>query len=141
MKKLVVLAIVLAFGLVPVLTGSALAERKHAAKPVWHAMVANLNDMQSILGALVVFDMARVADIADQLAGREKFISTLDFLPQVVRDRHAKVGDVVVELANAARAGDDQEVSMKIGAVMAACSSCHYDIRDAERRKEMENKE
>ena len=125
----------------PVLTGSALAERKHAAKPVWHAMVANLNDMQSILGALVVFDMARVADIADQLAGREKFISTLDFLPQVVRDRHAKVGDVVVELANAARAGDDQEVSMKIGAVMAACSSCHYDIRDAERRKEMESKE
>ena len=141
MKKLIALVIVLAFGFMPVLTGSALAEKKHTAKPVWHAMVANLNDMQSILGALVVFDMARVADIADQLAGREKFISTLEFLPEEVRKRHAKVGDVVVELANAARAGDEQEVSMKIGAVMAECSSCHYNVRDAERRKEMENKE
>ena len=32
----------------------------------------------------------------------------------------------------------EQEISMKIGAVLAACSSCHYDVRDAERRKKME---
>ena len=140
MKKLVLVAIVLAFALVSVLGGTAHAEGKHAAKPVWHAMVANLGDMQSILGALAVFDMARVADIADQLAGREKFISTLEFLPQEVRDRHAKVGDIAGELAAAARADDEQGVSMKIGAVMAECSSCHYNVRDAERRKEMENK-
>lgn len=141
MKKLVMVAIVLAFGVVPVLTGTAQAEKKHAGKPVWHAMVANLGDMQSILGALAVFDMARVATIGDQLAGREKFISTLEFLPQEVRDRHAKVGVIAAELANAARAGDEQGVSMKIGAVMAECSSCHYNVRDAERRKEMEAKE
>jgi hypothetical protein len=28
---------------------------------------------------------------------------------------------------------------MKIGAVMAECSSCHYTLRDAEQRKAMEN--
>ena len=84
--------------------------------------------------------MGGVADIGDQLAGREKFISTLEFLPQVVRDRHSKVGDIAAELANAARADDEQGVSMKIGEVMAECSSCHYTLRDAERRKEMENK-
>ena len=140
MKKFVAVAIVLAFGLVPAFAGTAQAEKMHAAKPVWQGMLANLSDMQGILAALAVFDMARVATIADQLAGREKFVSTLEFLPQVIRDRHSKVGDIAAELANAARAGDEQGVSLKIGAVMAECSSCHYNLRDAERRKEMENK-
>jgi len=139
MKKLVVIAIVLAFGLVPVLAGTAQAEKKHAAKPVWQGMSANLSDMQGIMAALTVFDMARVATIADQLAAREKYVSTLDFLPEVVRNRHSKVGDIAGELATAARAGDDQEVSMKIGAVIAECSSCHYTLRDAEQRKANEN--
>ena len=66
-------------------------ERKHAAKPVWQAMVAGLNDIQSITGALVVFDMARAATIADGLVAREGFITTLD-LPKVVTDGHANVG-------------------------------------------------
>lgn len=140
MKKFIAVAIVLAFGLVPALAGTAQAEKMHAAKPVWQGMLANLSDMQGILAALTVFDMARVANIADQLAGREKFVSTLEFLPQVVRDRHSKVGDMAADMANSARAGDEQAVSVKIGAIMAECSSCHYTLRDAERRKEMENK-
>jgi hypothetical protein len=89
---------------------------------------------------LTVFDMARVAGIADQLAGREKFVSTLEFLPEVVRNRHSKIGDIAGEMANAARAGDEQEVTVKFGAIMVECSSCHYTLRDTGRRKEMENK-
>ncbi len=65
MKKLVLVAVVLAFALVPVLGGTAHAEGKHAAKPVWQGMIANLSDMQGIVAALAVFDMARVANIAD----------------------------------------------------------------------------
>ena len=71
MKKFIAVAIVLAFGLVPALAGTAQAEKMHAAKPVWQGMLANLSDMQGILAALTVFDMARVATISDQLAGRE----------------------------------------------------------------------
>ncbi|MDA0230687.1 MAG: hypothetical protein O3B21_10935 [Proteobacteria bacterium] len=107
MKKLVVIAIILAFGLVPVLAGTAQAEKKHAAKPVWQGMIANLSDVQGIMAALMVFDMARVASISDQLAAREKYVATLDFLPEVVRNRHSKIGDMAGEMATAARAGDD----------------------------------
>ena len=99
MKKFIAVAIVLAFGLVPALAETAQAEKMHAAKPVWQGMLANLSDMQGILAALTVFDMARVATISDQLAGREKFVSTLEFLPQVVRDLHSKVGDMAAEVA------------------------------------------
>jgi hypothetical protein len=106
MKKLVVIAIALAFGLVPVLAETAQAEKKHAAEPVWQGMSANLSDMQGIMAALTVFDMARVATIADQLAGREKYVSTLELLPEEMRNRHSKVGDIAGELAAAARAGD-----------------------------------
>ena len=140
MRRFIAIAIVLAFGIMPAFDGLA-AEKKHAAKPVWQAMVAGLTDMQTILGALTVFDMARVADVADQLAAREDFISTLEMLPEDVRTRHAKVRDLAKQMAEAARAGDEQGVSMKIGAVMAECSSCHYNVRDAERRKEMEKQE
>lgn len=41
-------------------------------------------------------------------------------------------------MADAARAGEDGQVATKIGEVLAACSSCHYDLRDAEARKAME---
>ena len=68
MRKLIAIAIVLAFGFMPMLSGTVQAEGKqHAAKPVWQGMIANLTDMQGIIAALLVFDMARVANIADQL--------------------------------------------------------------------------
>ena len=141
MRKLIAIAIVLAFGFMPMLSGTVQAEGKqHAAKPVWQGTIANLTDMQGIIAALLVFDMARVTDIADQLAGREKFVSTLEFLPGEVRKRHGKVGDIATELAAAASAGDENAVAMKVSAVLMECSSCYYNLRDAERRKEMENK-
>ncbi len=138
MRKIIALAVLLAFGFVPVFTGTVLAQKKHAPKGVWKGMVANLSDIQGITAALAVFDMERATMFADGLVARERFVSTIERLPEVVRKGHAKVADVAEELAAATRSGDEQMISMKIGAVLAACSSCHYDLRDAERRKKME---
>ena len=138
MRKLIAVAILMAFGFMLGLNGAVMAQKKHAPKSVWKAMVAGLNDIQSITGALAVFDMERATTIADGLVKRETFISKLDRLPEEVRKGHGKVADAAIELAAATRSGDDQEIAMKIGAVLAACSSCHYNVRDAERRKKME---
>ena len=138
MRKLVTLGAILALCLTLGFTGSVMAQKKHAPKGVWKGMLASLNDIQSITAALAVFDMERATTIADGLVKRERFVSTLERLPEAVRKGHAKVADVAEELAAATRSGDEQEISMKIGAVLAACSSCHYDLRDAERRKKME---
>ncbi len=138
MRKLIALAILLAFGFAPVLAGPALAQKKHAPKPVWGTMLANLNDIQSITAALAVFDMKRAATIADGLAAREKFVSNIARLPDAVRKGAAKVAAEAKILADAARAGDEQKMATQIGAVLAACSACHYNVRDAARRKKME---
>ena len=45
MKELVAVAIVLEIGLVPVIAGTAQAEKMHAAKPIWQGMIVNLSDM------------------------------------------------------------------------------------------------
>ncbi len=137
MRKLIAFAILMAFGFMPVFTGTVLAQKKHAPKPVWGAMVAGLNDIQSIAAALTVFDMKRASEIADGLAARETFISNIARLPDEVKKRHAKVANEAKILADAARAGDEQKMATQIGAV-ANCSACHYDVRDAERRKKME---
>ncbi len=138
MRKLIALAILTAFGFMLGLNGAVMAQKKHAPKGVWKAMVASLNDIQSITGALSVFDMERATTIADGLVKRETFISKMDRLPEAVRKGHGKVADAATELADATRSGDEQEISMKIGSVLAACSSCHYNLRDAERRKKLE---
>ncbi len=138
MRKSVALAILLAFCVTLGVTGTVMAQKKHAPKGVWKGMIANLSDIQGITAALAVFDLERATTIADGLVKRERFVSTLERLPEAVRKGHAKVADVAEELAAATRSGDEQEISMKIGAVLAACSSCHYDVRDAERRKKME---
>ena len=137
MKKSFALASALVIGLALSIAGPAIAQKKHAPKPVWTAMLAGLNDIQSITGALAVFDMTRAAEIADGLVKREEFISSIERLPQPVRDGHAKVAAAAKELVAAARAGDEQAMSTRIGGVLAACSACHYNVRDAERRKEM----
>ena len=136
-RKLFGLAILLAFGFMSVFTGTALAQKKHAPKPVWGAMVAGLNDIQGIAAALTVFDMKRAATIADGLVARETYISNIASLPDAVKKGHAKVADEAKMLADAARAGEEQKMATRIGAVLAACSACHYDLRDAERRKKM----
>ena len=138
MKKLTILAILLAFCVTLGVTGTVMAEKKHAPKGVWKGMLASLGDIQGITAALTVFDMKRATMFADGLAARERFVSNLERLPKAVRDGHAKVADVAEELAAATRSGDEQEISIKIGAVLAACSACHYNLRDAERRKKLE---
>ena len=138
MRKIIALAIFLAVSVTPGFTETVMAQKQHAPKPVWKSMLAGLNDIQSITAALAVFDMKRAADIADGLVAREIFISNLARLPDEVRKGHARVADVAKELADAARSGDEQQIAMKIGAVLAACSACHYNLRDAERRKQME---
>ena len=137
MKRSIALASALVIGLALSVTGPAIAQKKHAPKPVWTAMLAGLSDIQGITAALTVFDMKRAAEIADALVKREEFISGIEQLPQPVRDGHAKVAMAAKELAAAAHAGDEQALSAKLGGVLAACSACHYDLRDAERRKEM----
>ena len=138
MRKSIALAVLLAFGLILGINSAVMAQKKHAPKGVWKAMVASLSDIQSITGALSVFDMERATTIADELVKRETFISKMEQLPEPVRKGHAKVADAATELAAATRSGDEQAISVKIGAVLAACSACHYDLRDAERRKKME---
>ncbi len=138
MKKSIALAILVAFCVTLGVAGTAVAQKKHAPKGIWQGMIANLTDVQGITAALAVFDMKRATMFADSLAKRERFVSTLERLPEAVRKGHGKVADIAEELAAATRSGDEQEISMKIGAVLAACSSCHYNVRDAERRKKME---
>ena len=138
MKKLTTLSILLAFCVTLGVTGTVMAEKKHAPKGVWKGMLASLGDIQGITAALTVFDMKRATMFADGLVARERFVSNLERLPKAVRDGHAKVADVAEELAAATRSGDEQEISIKIGAVLAACSACHYNLRDAERRKKLE---
>ncbi len=138
MRKLIALAVLLAFGFMPVFTGTVLAQKKHAPKAVWKGMIAHLTDIQGLTAALAVFDMKRATMFADSLAARERFVSTIEQIPEADRKRYAELADIAEELAAATRAGDEQMISMNIGAVLAACSSCHYDVRDAERRKKME---
>ena len=119
------------------LNGAVIAQKKHASKGVWKGMIENLTDIQGITAALAVFDMERATMFADSLAKRERFVSTLEQIPEPVRKRYAELADIAEELAAATRAGDEQVISVKIGKVLAACSSCHYDVRDAERRKKL----
>ncbi len=138
MRKLVALGALLALCFTLGFTGSVMAQKKHAPKGVWKGMLASLNDIQSITAALTVFDMERAATFADGLVKRETFVSKMERLPQAVRDGHAKVADAARELAAATKSGDEQEISAKIGAVLGACSACHYDVRDKKRRDKME---
>ena len=93
MRKLLAVAVLMAFGFMLGLNGAVMAQKKQASKAVWKAMVASLNDIQSITGALSVFDMERATTIADGLVKRETFISKMDALPEVVRKGHGKVAD------------------------------------------------
>ena len=137
MRKIIALAILLAFCVTLGVTGTVMAQKKHAPKAVWKGMIANLTDVQGVTAALAVFDMERATMFADSLAKRERFVSTIERIPEPVRKRYAELADIAEELAAATRAGDEQAIAMKIGKVLAACSSCHYNVRDAERRKKM----
>ncbi len=138
MKRIAVLSIAMLVSTMLGFTGVAFAQKKHAPKAVWGAMVGGLNDLQSITAALMVFDMKRAAKIAEELQARETFISKIERLPEPVRKGHAKVAEAAAKLVAAANSGEEKDVASAINGVMRACSACHYDIRDAERRKKME---
>ena len=138
MRKFATFAVFLALGLALGFSGTAMAQKKQYPKAVWGAMVGGLSDIQSIAAALAVFDMKRAAEIADTLTARETYISNIEQLPDPVKKGHAAVAKVAKELGDAARSGQEAQVAAKIGEVLAACSACHYDVRDAERRKKQE---
>jgi hypothetical protein len=115
--------------------GAAVAQKKHAPKAVWGAMVAGLSDIQNITAAMMVFDMKRATKIAEELQQRETYISKIERLPESVREGHAKVAEAAAKLVAAAKAGEEQDLSNALNGVMQACNACHYDRRDAERRK------
>ncbi|MDP6343420.1 MAG: cytochrome c, partial [Alphaproteobacteria bacterium] len=106
-------------------------------KPVWGAMVGGLIDLQSITAAMMVFDMKRAATIAEGLQKRETYISNIARLPEPVRKGHGKVAEAATKLVAAAKSGEEQDVAKALSGVMQACNACHYDLRDAERRKKM----
>ncbi|MBL4908087.1 MAG: cytochrome c [Sneathiella sp.] len=137
MKKIIALPIAVAIGATLVFAGAAVAQKKHAPKPVWGAMVAGLNDIQSITAAMMVFDMKRAATIAEGLQKREAYISGIEMLPPAARKGHGKVADAAAILVAAAKSGEEKDVANAINGVMQSCNACHYDIRDAERRKKM----
>ena len=136
MKKVIALCIAV---IVSVTLGSSvsLAQKKHAPKPVWGAMVAGLNDIQNITAAMLVFDMKRAAKIATELQQRETFISKIKRLSEPTRKGHAKVAAAAAKLVAAAKSGEEQDVASAIAGVLKTCNACHYDVRDADRRKKM----
>ncbi len=138
MKRFVTLSIAVLVSAMLGFGGAAVAQKKHAPKPVWGAMVAGLNDIQSITAAMMVFDMKRAATIAEELQQRETFISKIERLPEPVRKGHGKVAAAATKLVAAAKSGEEQDVANAINGVMQACNACHYDLRDAERRKKMQ---
>jgi hypothetical protein len=137
MKKTILLSVAVLLSAALGFSSSALAQKKHAPKPVWGAMVGGLSDIQAITAAMMVFDMKRAAKIAGELQGRETYISKIERLPAAVREGHGKVAEAAGKLVAAAKAGEEQEIAKALSGVMQACNDCHYNKRDAKRRKDM----
>lgn len=138
MKRLISISIAVALGAALISSEVAVAQKKHAPKPAWGAMVGGLNDIQSITAAMMVFDMKRAEQIAEGLQKRETYISGIEMLPPPVRKGHGKVAEAAAVLVAAAKSGEEKDVASALTGVMNACNACHYDLRDAERRKKME---
>ena len=138
MNRVFALSIVVLISAVLGLGGAAMAQKKHAPKLIWGAMVGGLNDIQSITAAMMIFDMKRAGTIAEELQKRETFIANIEQLPEKVRQGHGKVAEAAAKVVAAAASGEDNDMASALGEVMQACNACHYDVRDAKRRKKME---
>ena len=138
MKKAILLSVAVLLSAALGFSSSALAQKKHAPKAVWGAMVGGLNDIQSITAAMMIFDMKRAETIAEELQKRETFISNIERLPEKVRQGHGKIAEAAAKVVAAAASGEDNDMASALGEVMQACNACHYDVRDAKRRKKME---
>ncbi len=134
-KEFILVATLLAFGVTAGFVTSALAQRKQAPKTVWKVMVAGLSDVQSMVGALAVLDMKRLAQIAGELSKRERFVSNVKRLPEETRKLHGKIADLAGEISDDAVKGEEQVIARKIGQILSICSDCHYNIRDKEARE------
>lgn len=120
------------------LFGTAVAQKVHAPKGIWQGMGAGLSDVQDITASLMVFDMDRIATRAGELAEREQYISQIASLPDAAKEGHVKVAEAAKELEGAALTGEEQDVAARLKDVIAACTACHYDLRDKERRQKLQ---
>ena len=137
MKRAIGFAILVGLGSFLLGSGAVLAERMHAPKGIWKGMATNLSDVQGIASAVSVLDMKRASEIAEQLTKRQHFLAGWEKIPEKWRKSYAELAEVTDGLLAAAKAGDEQETSLRLGKVLAACSTCHYDLRDAKRREKM----
>ena len=140
MRKFVLLALAVALCAGLGFSGAALAQKKHAPKHVWRAMVGGLSDIQNITAAMMVFDMNRAVRAAKELRDREAYISKMEQLPETTRKGHGAVATAAAKLVIAVEAGEEQQMATALGEVMQACNACHYERRDAERRKKLKKK-
>jgi hypothetical protein len=85
----------------------------------------------------MVFDMKTVAARAGEIEGRGKYVAGIASLPEGVRKGHGNVATAAGKLVAAAKSGEEKAVAAGIAGVMDACNSCHYNGRDAGRRKKM----
>jgi cytochrome c556 len=136
MKKFIAFAVILAFGLMAGLSAPALAQRKHAPKGIWQGMLSNVSDLQGIVAALSVFDMKRVEMIGDSFAKRhEGYVKNFPRMSDKFKKAYGRMASLGNDVAAAAKAGDEKAVTAKLGAILNGCNGCHYNLRDAKRRK------
>ena len=140
MRKFVLLSLAVAMCVTLGFSGAAMAQKKHAPKHVWRAMIGGLSDIQSITAAMMVFDMKRALQSAKELQAREAYISKMEQLPETVRKGHGVVATAAAKLVAAAEAGEEQQMAVALGEFMGACNVCHFERRDAERRKKLKKK-
>ncbi len=137
MKKVIALAVLMAFGFTAGFTGSVFAQkRKHTPKLIWRGMLNNVSDVQAIISALPVFDMKRIAAVADGFVKRQNYVANLPRLKGTKGGAaYMKLGAAMAEVGAAARAGDENMVADKLSGVLKGCNGCHYFVRDKSRRE------
>ena len=138
MKKIFAITLVLAFAVTAAFAGPVSAQKKHAPKGVWRGMLDNVSSLQTIVSTLAVFDMKRIAAVADRSAKRQEFVSNLKkYKGTKVGKLYSNLGAAFQGVAEAARAGEEDLVADRLSGVLKACNACHYNLRDASRRKKM----
>ena len=137
MKKIFALSLAVLMSLSIGLASTAMAAKKHAPKPAWGTMLLYLGSLQSATASMMVFDMKNVAKRAGEIEGRGKYIAGLEQLPEGVRKGHGNLAMAAGKLVAAANSGEENQVADAMAGVMKACNACHYNARDAGRRKKM----
>ena len=137
MKKIFALSFAVLMSLSIGLASTAMAEKKHAPKIAWGTMLMFLGNVQSATASLMVFDMKNVAKRAEEIQGRATYISNIKSVPEAWSKRYRNLAAAATKLGAAAKSGEENDVAMALGGVVQSCNACHYDLRDAGRRKKM----